>query len=59
MDAPSRKMQVLSDLATGLARTDQSFFARIGFDVGKDFLFVVHKKVSGFMQFFFSIFALL
>ena len=30
---------------------DQSFFARIGFDVGKDFLFVVHEKVSSFMQF--------
>jgi len=33
---------------------DESFFAGIGFDVGKHFLFVVHEKVTGFMHFLFD-----
>ncbi len=35
-------------------KSDESFFAGIGFDVGKDFLFVIHEEVSGFVHFFFD-----
>src|SRR5208282_100855 len=33
---------------------NERFFAGIGFNIGKHFLFVVHEKVSGFMHFFFD-----